>query len=321
MTLSGKCQIVLNIKTPDEIKEESWTAVTLIKELNTPESSIMWCAERRLLTNERHCTSCSKSLCLTANKSVIDKYQWRCKKCSVVESIRKKSVFQNCHLTILQIIIIMYFWSREYPSRIAAVEVEVSKKVAIDWYNFFRDICKNYFDSHPVQLGGLDDNGFPKVVEVDETFIFHKNHNCEQTKNDRKCVFGGIERDSRKCFLVEVPNRKAQTLFPIIEQYVLPGSRIISDDCSAYAKIGQINDGIYQHDSVHERDFVDGIDPEIHTQHIKNMWSRAKQKLKHQYYKNTKLFQPYLLEFQWRCLFKTHAFENFLMCVSNKYPC
>jgi len=42
-------------------------------------------------------------------------------------------------------------------------------------------------------------------------------------------VFGGIEKDSGKCFLIEVPDRYAATLQPFIEQYILPGSHIVSD--------------------------------------------------------------------------------------------
>jgi len=46
---------------------------------------------------------------------------------------------------------------------------------------------------------------------------------------DGHWVFGGIERDSGKCFLIEVPDRCAATLQPLIEQYILPGSHIMSD--------------------------------------------------------------------------------------------
>ena len=42
-------------------------------------------------------------------------------------------------------------------------------------------------------------------------------------------MFGGIERDTGKCFLVEVPDRTRATLEPIVLQLILPGSHIISD--------------------------------------------------------------------------------------------
>jgi len=57
--------------------------------------------------------------------------------------------------------------------------------------------------------------------------------------------FGGIETDSGKCFLIEVPDRSAAILQPLIEQYILPGSHIMSDGCAAYANIDAIRHGIY----------------------------------------------------------------------------
>jgi hypothetical protein len=48
------------------------------------------------------------------------------------------------------------------------------------------------------------------------------------------CVFGGIDRDTRECFAVFVDRRNAVTLLPLIQQFILPGTTIISDQWSAY---------------------------------------------------------------------------------------
>ena len=73
-------------------------------------------------------------------------------------------------------------------------------------------------------------------------------------------VFGGIERGSGKCFLVQVPDRTRHTLFPLIQQYILPGTHIISDGWAAYAAIDTINHGIYSHSVVnHSVNFVNPI--------------------------------------------------------------
>jgi IS1 family transposase len=50
-------------------------------------------------------------------------------------------------------------------------------------------------------------------------------------------MFEGIEKKSRKCFLVKVPNRSTATLAPIIEKHVLSESRIITDSWLAYDSI------------------------------------------------------------------------------------
>ena len=48
-------------------------------------------------------------------------------------------------------------------------------------------------------------------------------------------IFGGIERTPQgRGFLIEVPNRQRATLWPIIQRYIRPGSRIVTDCWSAY---------------------------------------------------------------------------------------
>ncbi len=39
-----------------------------------------------------------------------------------------------------------------------------SSNTIVDWYNFHRDVCMQYFFDHPVQIGGLG-----KVVEIAES--------------------------------------------------------------------------------------------------------------------------------------------------------
>ena len=42
-------------------------------------------------------------------------------------------------------------------------------------------------------------------------------------------MYGGIERENpEKCFLVPVPDRKSDTLISLIEEYIRPGSIIVS---------------------------------------------------------------------------------------------
>ena len=82
------------------------------------------------------------------------------------------------------------------------------------------------------------------MVEVDETKYYHCKYHTGLWRAGY-WVFGAIERESGKCFLVEVPDRKANTLHAIIEEYILPGSNIISDELPEYQHINQIHNGIY----------------------------------------------------------------------------
>lgn len=52
----------------------------------------------------------------------------------------------------------------------------------------------------------------------------HRGHRVE-----RQWIFGGVERESGKCFLIPVEFRDKETLLTIIKQWILPGTTIISD--------------------------------------------------------------------------------------------
>jgi len=42
-------------------------------------------------------------------------------------------------------------------------------------------------------------------------------------------VFGGVERESGRTFLVSVPDRTADTLMAVIDAWIEPGTAVISD--------------------------------------------------------------------------------------------
>ncbi|CAH1381532.1 unnamed protein product [Tenebrio molitor] len=58
-----------------------------------------------------------------------------------------------------------------------------------------------------------------KVVEIDESKFFHRKYHRRRWRAGH-WVFGGIERNTKKCFLVEVPDRTVETLSNLIQRYV-----------------------------------------------------------------------------------------------------
>ena len=121
--------------------------------------------------------------------------------------------------------------------------------------------------------------------------------------------------------MVEVPSRDQATLTPIIQEWILPGSRIVSDGWAAYRGIDQIQGGVYEHDVVvHQRNFVDPDDPDIHIQNIENTWMRAKKKLRRQHGTTAQLFQSYLAEFLWRNRVRNNRFGGIMAAIIQIYP-
>ena len=54
----------------------------------------------------------------------------------------------------------------------AAKETGVSVRVTIDWFNFFRDVCAQYFLDHPSTIRGSG-----TVVEIDESKFGKRKYN------------------------------------------------------------------------------------------------------------------------------------------------
>ena len=148
-------------------------------------------------------------------------------------------------------------------------------------------------------------------------FIMHNNRGRAV---DGHWVFGGIERGTTKSFMVVVEDRSAATLIPIIQQYIWPGSVIISDEWRAYSTLSSLG---YTHQTVnHSRNFVDP-GTGAHTNSIEGYWSVVKRQMRRQGVMNTTndLFPTYLLESLWRKRFcGEEFFEKLLSCISEQYP-
>ncbi|KAK9722577.1 ISXO2-like transposase domain [Popillia japonica] len=91
-----------------------------------------------------------------------------------------------------------------------------------------------------VIIGGLNEDLTTKVVEIDESKFFHRKYHRGQWREGH-WVFGGIERGSGKCFLVEVGDRAAETLLAEIRRFILPGTIIMTDAWRAYNGIDDLD--------------------------------------------------------------------------------
>ncbi|TRY80864.1 hypothetical protein TCAL_14077 [Tigriopus californicus] len=149
----------------------------------------------------------------------------------------------------------------------------MGEKAAVDWSNFHRDIfCQGYIQAHQQQIGGIfiNDDGEeePEEVEIDESVIAKAKYNRGRWPVTR-WIFGGVQRRTGACFMIEVPDRTRRTLEEAIVEYIRPGTRIDSDGWARYARINEIDGGIYSHHVIiHDDNFVDPVDERINTQTI-----------------------------------------------------
>ena len=127
-------------------------------------------------------------------------------------SIRKGSWFDNSGMTLKEILKLTYWWCQDLDQAQIKHELGLAESTGVDWDSFCRQVC----EITPLENGQKRD-GNGKVVQIVESKFgkrkYHRGHHVEG-----QWVFGGIEEDSRKCFLVAVEKRDEQTLPPIIQK-------------------------------------------------------------------------------------------------------
>ncbi|XP_072379845.1 uncharacterized protein [Diabrotica undecimpunctata] len=303
----------------NQMREEIWNLALLGVAFINSYDVIVWCALRNLIKNSVVCDICNINKTFVKRSGSIDGYMWRCKSST---SIRDGSFFAGSHLALSKLIMMIYGFANDFPQKLICKEelLTTISNTVVDWCNFCRKVCGRYLDQHPVELGGFDANGEPLIVEIDESYFFHRKYHRGAYRAG-KWIFGAIERNSGKMFLTPVAARNEETLLPIISRIILPGTIIITDGWRAYRNIGLLRGGVYEHRTVtHQTHFVNPDDNSAHTQTIESVWMRSKKKLRRQCGTSRALFQSYLHEFMWREHMKNKdEFVEFLICVSEQY--
>jgi hypothetical protein len=83
------------------------------------------------------------------------------------------------------------------------------------------------------KLGRYNEDGTSKTVEVDESLFFKRKYNRGGAR-EQTWYIGGVERVSKKCFIVPVLRRNIETIQQVIVQNIYPGTRILTDEWRAY---------------------------------------------------------------------------------------
>uniref|UniRef100_A0A1X7TVC8 ISXO2-like transposase domain-containing protein n=1 Tax=Amphimedon queenslandica TaxID=400682 RepID=A0A1X7TVC8_AMPQE len=186
---------------------------------------VTWLRRRGLIGDftDSDCGKCTGKMKLVKDSSYSkDGHCWRCsnRKCNSKVSIRRGSWFERSRLTISQIIKLTYFWVYKETETLAMRESNVSSwRSAQEWYSFCITVCTCTLEKESTPIGGPGET--VELYESKRVSIGGRNANGPW-------VFSGIDRQSRDCFLVVVSDRSAETLVPIIKQFVKPGSKIVS---------------------------------------------------------------------------------------------
>ncbi|KYN22649.1 hypothetical protein ALC57_04950 [Trachymyrmex cornetzi] len=232
------------------------------------ERLIQFLIKTNLILSEMQCPKCNSKLIIDKNTLLFhcyivyyekNKHKKRIKtKCNFKTSAKIDTWFTKSKLSLEIICRLTAYFIMLRPPRqeFLCTELELSDKSVVDWISFCREVSRR----NSTKLGGPN-----SIVEIDEAKIGKRKYNRGRII-DGKWIFGGYERDTGKIFLVPVANRTEETLLQVIEEWILPGTTIMSDCWKSYKNLNSKN---FQHLTVnHSMNFVDPDSGTIYTSNI-----------------------------------------------------
>jgi len=227
-----------------------------------------------LFSFEGSCEYCVNGLLvLRVDNTTRDGYGWRCtnRRCTHKVSFRKHSFFSGSQLSLATVVEIIYYWTYRYPQEIVLHETGLSSRTVSNFYHLFREVFSVILEEQSKPVGGPG-----VVIEIDE-WKFEKRKLNKGRPVDGLCMFGGIERDSDppKCFVVPVEDHTASSLIPLIKQWILPGTTVLSDGWKAYKTLQA--EELFHQTGNHSLNFVTLSG--THTNNIKSHWHSLKRYL------------------------------------------
>ena len=88
---------------------------------------------------------------------------------NVQRTIKTGSWFKGLNINLGEALKAIYYWSVGMSIKQLRRELPLAKGTAINMYCFLREICASVAIHHGDPVGGLDEKGNPKVVEIDES--------------------------------------------------------------------------------------------------------------------------------------------------------
>ena len=258
-----------------------------------------WLRKNGLLASEITC-HCGKKAKLNKSVRLKDGYTFRCRSDHEF-TMRKKSFFERSSYNIRDLVIFIKYYIEGHSLNQCALSTGMDyKHTAVNWASYIRELfCQYVFDAyHMINFEG--------EVEIDESLFGRKiKYHKGQPRGNRIWIFGIVQRENNQIVLYPVSNRNAETLVPLIQRHVYPGTRIYSDSWAAYMNLNEL--GYEQFTVVHKTSFKQryqnadtGEFVDCHTNRIEGAWKICKDHFRRINGSNTKLFEQHLADIIWR---------------------
>jgi transposase-like protein len=237
------------------------------------------------------CPECGANYSVGLN----DKFQCNSKLCRKRFTLWENTIFANAHLSKGHILHILCLWAAGCNHSTIRQMTHHDFHTVSHYMRLIRMAVA--VDAHAAPNRHIGGEGI--VVQIDESKFgkvkYHRGHHVEGV-----WVVGGVEiTPERGLFAVPVPNRNSETLWGVIQNFVLPGSIIYTDCWRAYRTDGLLEMGMMEHQTVnHSVQFVDPITG-VNTNCIEGNWHGFKLRIPNRA-RTAELIENHLLEHIWR---------------------
>lgn len=209
------------------------------------------------------------------------------------------------------IVVLLYCWAHGVSVKATSAMTGLSIKSVRTWHSTIRQWISSILVTMGDSLWGNDKmGGVGHSVFIDET-KFAKRKNGKGRRAKGCWVFGmvsGNPAERGRVIVVPVANRRSETLIPIIQKYVQPGTTIISDCWPAYSRLEEVG---FPHLTVnHSVEFVDR-ETGVHTQAIESEWKHLKASFpKYGIPPKLEYYGERLMEYAYRTAIRRHFPNN-----------
>ena len=255
-----------------------------------------------ILPANKQCLNCDRGIMHLKlngkNKDLV--YQCGSKGCRKKRSARKNTFFSVSQIHFRVLIQVIICWLLRYPSGVISRETEVSNHTLRSILIGLRELLRTWLLENAEKIGG---NGL--TVEIDES-AFGKRKPKRGSLQKTRWVVGGIDRVSKRSFLVLVNNSREETLNKVILENVAPDTHIVTDMWRGYISINS-----------------NPSDRNVHTQNIECHWSKIKRDMRRRIGKMcVSRMDDYLVEYVWRSTRSEdqELFLDFIRALQYFYP-
>ena len=171
-------------------------------------------------------------------------------------------------------------------ARTTAVLVGVNKSTASYYFHRLRELIFKAVE---------DETPFSGEIEVDESYFGGRRKGKRGRGAAGKVPVFGLLKRGGKVYTKIIPNAKATTLMPIMQERILPDSVVYTDCLSSY---NALDISCFKHYRINHSELF--ADRKNHINGIENFWNQAKRHLRKFNGVPTNHFHLYLKECEWR---------------------